>query len=129
MTDRLLVVEDTENILQVITVCLEANGYEVHAVQDGLAAVEETISWLPDLIVLDLLLPKMSGFLVLEALKQDLRTREIPVLVMSAKAQEEDIRRALTTGAADYLVKPFHPRDLVQRIQTILDIMKDGADQ
>ncbi len=120
LSERVLVVEDTEHIVRTVTMCLHAHGYEVRVASDGLTAVEEAIHWAPELILLDLLLPKMSGYLVLEALKQDLRTSSIPVLVMSAKAQDQDIKLARSLGAVDYLVKPFHPKQLVQMIQSTL---------
>lgn len=120
MSERVLLVEDTEHIVRTVTMCLSAHGYEVRVAGDGLTAVEEAIHWDPALILLDLLLPKMNGYLVLEALKQDPRTSGIPVLVMSAKAQEQDIKLARSLGAVDYLVKPFHPKQLVQIIRSTL---------
>lgn len=121
MAKKLLVVEDNRNILLGMRMALEARGYEVVVAQDGVSALEMAFDLKPDLVLLDLVLPKLDGFAVLEGLKKDHATRDIPVIVISAKAAEEDIRRARTLGASEYLVKPFDPAELAGTVAGILD--------
>lgn len=102
------------------TFCLESAGYRVTAVEDGVMALAALTEQPPDLVLLDLLLPRMSGFLVLEAMKEDSRMREIPVVVVSARSDDRDIERARTLGAREYLVKPFLPQDLLAVIARTL---------
>jgi DNA-binding response OmpR family regulator len=116
MSKKVLVVEDNKNILLGIRMALEARGYEVKIVQDGVAAMEEAFDYGPDLILLDLVIPKLDGFLVLEGLKKEEKTRGIPVVIISARAAETDIRKARELGADDYVVKPFSPESLASTI-------------
>jgi CheY-like chemotaxis protein len=114
MSKKVLVVEDIKNIIMVIRMALEARGYQVMVAQDGVTAMQEVFSFKPDLILLDLVIPKLDGFMVLEGLKKDEKTKDIPVVVVSAKAAEEDIKRAKELGADEYLVKPFTPEELAE---------------
>jgi len=107
-----LVVDDENNIRKSIEFCLEQAGYSVVTAQDGLSGMQEALETNPDLILLDLILPKMNGYLVCEALKSEESTRLIPIVIMSAKAQEEDIQKAMMHGADDYIIKPFTPNEL-----------------
>lgn len=120
MGKKVLVVEDSKNIITVVKMALEASGCEVRVAEDGLAAMEEVFSFEPDIILLDLLVPKLDGFMILESLKKEEKTRAIPVVVISAKASEEDIKRAKELGAKEYLVKPFTPKELTGAVARIL---------
>jgi DNA-binding response OmpR family regulator len=120
MGKKVLVVEDSKNIITVVKMALEASGCDVRVAEDGLAAMEEVFSFEPDIILLDLLVPKLDGFIVLESLKKEEKTRAIPVVVISAKASEEDIKRAKELGAEEYLVKPFTPKELTGAVARIL---------
>lgn len=113
---KILVVDDEKNILRTVSLCLESAQHQVVTAVDGAVAVEKAFDEDPDLILLDLLLPRMNGFLVIEALKADARTASIPIVVVSGKAQDEDVERALTLGADDFLVKPFSPAKLLERV-------------
>jgi DNA-binding response OmpR family regulator len=120
MAKKVLVIEDSRNIVAVVKIALEACGYEVKVAQDGVAAMEEVFASRPDLILLDLVIPKMDGFMVLEGLKKEEKTRNIPVIVISAKAAEEDIKRARELGASEYMVKPFNPEELRGTVAKVL---------
>jgi CheY-like chemotaxis protein len=112
MAGKVLLVEDEKNIILGVRTCLDAVGYHVEVVENGEAALEFVGRDKPDLILLDLLLPKIDGFEVLGVLKSDPATREIPVVVLTAKAGEEDRQRALELGANAYMTKPFRPQEL-----------------
>lgn len=122
---KVLIVEDEPNILLAVKMCMEQAGYEVITAQDGITAVQEAIDNHPDLILLDIVIPKMNGYLVCEALKQEESTRNIPVVVISARAQEEDIVRAKSIGAVDYIVKPFSPEELRSKVQKVIGMKKE----
>ncbi len=119
--ERILVVDDEKNILLVISKSLEIAGYDVIKAKDGLEAVEKAGEEDPDLILLDLRLPKMNGFLVLEAIKDDEQTTDIPVIVISARSTEEDFERVFSLGACDYLVKPIDQKTLLNAVEKYLE--------
>lgn len=118
MGKRILLVEDEKNIILGVRTCLDAVGYEVEVAENGELAMEAVQRSHPDLILLDLMLPKMNGFEVLESLKGDPETEAIPVVVLTAKAEEEDRQRATELGAEAYMTKPFKPQEL-------WDLLKD----
>ncbi|SDC29592.1 Response regulator receiver domain-containing protein [Candidatus Frackibacter sp. WG11] len=113
---RILLVEDTKNIILSVKMCLEGAGYEVAVVEDGVTAVDRALRQKPDLVLLDILIPKMNGYLVCEALREDDKTKDIPIVMLSAKAEEKDIKKAMKLGADDYLVKPFEPSELLDKV-------------
>ena len=113
---RILVVDDEERILNFLTTKLKASGYEVLTAPNGVKGLEQVQAQEPDLVVLDLLMPKMDG---LEMLKQ-LRTFSlVPVIILTAKGTDTDRIKGLKLGADDYLPKPFNPDELVARIEAI----------
>jgi DNA-binding response OmpR family regulator len=112
MAKKVLLVEDEKNIILGVRTCLDAVGYHVEVVEDGEAALENIGRDKPDLVLLDLLLPKVDGFEVLGTLKSNSETSAIPVIVLTAKAGEEDRQRALELGADAYMTKPFRPQEL-----------------
>ena len=107
---RILVVDDERDIREVVKTTLQDNGYKVVEASDGVeayaAAADATVAEKPDLIVLDLMLPKLNGFEVLEKLKQNPQTSYIPVVILTARGQAQDETRALRSGATDYMTKP-----------------------
>lgn len=121
MAQRILLVEDAPNLVLSIKMCLQKEGFDVSVATDGVAAVNKAFEEHPDLILLDIIIPKLSGYLFCEALKADERTKSIPIVVISAKAQQQDIKRAMELGAVDYLVKPFQPRELVQTVKKFIE--------
>ncbi|MDY6826174.1 MAG: response regulator [Bacillota bacterium] len=120
MSQRILLVEDEKNVILGVRTCLDAVGYQVDIVEDGEAALQYINRESPDLILLDLLLPKVDGFEVLKIVKGDEAKKEIPVIVLTAKAEEEDKQRALALGADDYMTKPFKPQALWDLLKNYL---------
>lgn len=117
---NILIIEDDVDIAELISFNLERNQYKTLITHNGLDGLNKAIETTPDLIVLDLMLPGMDGINVHKELKRDSRTRDIPVMMLTAKAQTQDRITGLETGADDYLTKPFSPKELVLRIQAIL---------
>ena len=113
---RILVVDDEERILNFLRAKLKALGYEVLTAGNGLEAVEQAQAQEPDLIVLDLIMPRMDGF---EALKELRSFSSVPVIILSAKGADVDKIKGLGLGADDYLQKPFNPDELVARIEAM----------
>ncbi len=118
--DRVLVVDDEADIVALVAFHLAKAGFKVSTATDGAEAFEQAKRELPSLIVLDLMLPGLSGFDVLEALRRNEPTRGIGVLMLTARNEEPDRLRGLSLGADDYLTKPFSPAELVLRVQAIL---------
>lgn len=116
----ILLVEDEPHIAFAVQMCLEQAGYRVETAADGVEGLDKAFSSRPALVLLDLLLPKLAGHLVLKALREDVRTRDIPVVVLSAVAKEAEKSVAFAEGAQDYLVKPFSPRDLTSTVRRYL---------
>ena len=117
---RILIVEDERDMADLIGMNLQRAGYEVVQAGDGVTGNEAAKRERPDLIVLDLMLPRRDGFAVFRELRRDPRTATIPVIMLTARAQTEDRIQGLTAGADDYLTKPFSPKELVLRVQAIL---------
>jgi CheY-like chemotaxis protein len=109
---RVLVVEDSSVIQRLISVCLRPAGFEVDTRSDGPSGLEAAFTTRPDLVILDVGLPRMDGWEVLERIRSDARTRAMKVLVLTAHAQEETRERADRGGADAFLTKPFRPDDL-----------------
>lgn len=112
MGKKILLVEDEKNIILGVRTCLDAVGYEVEVAENGELAMEAIERSHPNLILLDLMLPKFNGFEVLEILKSKPETSSIPIVVLTAKAEEKDRQRALGLGADAYMTKPFRPQEL-----------------
>ncbi len=112
MSQRVLVVEDSQVIQRLIEVCLRPAGFDVSTRDDGPSGLDAALADPPDLLILDVGLPKMDGWEVLSRLRADARTRELTVLVLTAHAQEETRERADRGGADAFLTKPFRPNDL-----------------
>lgn len=117
---RVLVVDDEPDVLLLCRVNLQHAGHDVLEAGDGEHGVALAVNELPDAIVLDLMLPAMDGYGVLAALRSDERTRAIPVLVLTAKAQREDRVRCWEEGAAEYMTKPFSPTVLTSALEQLL---------
>ena len=118
--ERILVVDDEEDLLELVNYNLSREGFRVECVATGEAALEAARKNLPDLIVLDLLLPSVDGLEICRRLKADEKTRHIPIIMLTAKSAESDMVSGLELGADDYMTKPFSPRVLLARIKAIL---------
>jgi DNA-binding response OmpR family regulator len=115
-----LIAEDDRDIRELVTAKLTAAGYEVQAYANGPAALAAIREHRPDVALLDVMMPGISGIEILSRLQEDAVTRTIPVILLTARSQEFDIRSGFAVGAADYIVKPFSPRDLVARVNAVL---------
>ena len=119
---KVLVVDDEVYILHILDFSLGAEGYEVITAADGEQALEKAISEKPDLIILDIMMPKMDGYETCKKIKQQPETKHIPVLLLTAKGRDIDRQRGFDSGADDYITKPFSPNKLIGRVQEILGI-------
>ena len=117
---RILVVDDEEDILELVNFNLTKEGHQVICTTTGEEAIEITRTKAPDLLVLDLMLPGINGLEVAKFLKNDPETREIPIVMLTAKGEESDIVAGLELGADDYVTKPFSPRILAARVKAVL---------
>jgi DNA-binding response OmpR family regulator len=116
-----LVVDDDPVILKLLEVNFEMEGFTVLVAHDGEEGIDVARSNQPDVIVSDIMMPKKSGLELVVALKEDTSTSEIPIILLSAKAQNADVRTGLEAGADDYVTKPFEPLDLVDRVNRLLE--------
>ena len=115
MARRILVVEDEAPIREMVCFVLEQNGYQPIEADDYDAAIARLVEPFPDLVLLDWMIPGGSGIQVIKHMKRDSQLREIPVMMLTARGEEEDRVKGLETGADDYLTKPFSPKELVAR--------------
>jgi len=132
MNNKVLVADDEEDVLNLVSSNLKNAGFTVLKATDGAAALAKARSDAPALIVLDLMLPEMSGLEVCKALKSDPATARIPIIMLTAKAEEIDRIVGFELGADDYITKPFSPRELVLRVKSVLrrafdEGLKDAA--
>jgi DNA-binding response OmpR family regulator len=114
---RILIAEDDPNQRRILQAYLEREGHEVVAVEDGRAAIDETRKRLPDLVVLDVMMPKVDGLDVCRVLRAD---SSIPIVLVTARSSEDDLLLGLDLGADDYITKPYSPRELTARVRTLL---------
>jgi two-component system, OmpR family, alkaline phosphatase synthesis response regulator PhoP len=117
---RILVVDDEIYIVHILDFSLGMEGYEVITALDGEQALEKARADKPDLIVLDIMMPKLDGYETCKILKAEPDTKDIPVILLSAKGRNVDQKIGFEVGADDYITKPFSPRKLVERINAIL---------
>lgn len=120
---KILIAEDERDIRELIAFTLQFAGHEAISVANGAEAVEKALEISPDLILMDVRMPKMTGYQACEALKQRPETKDIPVIFLSAKGQESEIQEGLDVGAVDYILKPFAPDDLTEQVERILGEM------
>jgi DNA-binding response OmpR family regulator len=116
----ILVAEDERDIRELIVITLQIAGFRVVDVPNGEEAVKKATEITPDLILMDVRMPKMTGFEACKALKREEKTRDIPIIFLSAKGREGEISMGLELGAEEYFLKPFAPDDLIRRVNRIL---------
>ena len=121
---KILVVDDEINITQILEFSIGAEGYEVLTALNGEDAVDKARRELPDLIILDVMMPKIDGYEACRILKANPLTKNIPVILLTAKGREIDKKLGYEVGAADYIVKPFSPNKLIDRIHEVLSCAK-----
>lgn len=120
MGKKILVVDDEVQLVEMVKIRLEAAGYGVVCAYDGLDALEKAKKEKPDLIILDLMLPKMDGYKVCGLLKNDSRYSNIPIIMFTARAQDEDAALGRSLGAEAYVTKPFDPKLLLGKIAELI---------
>ncbi|MDH5661890.1 MAG: response regulator [Elusimicrobiota bacterium] len=118
---KILIVEDDPTTVQLIEFLLKKNDYEVLIAHNGVEALEISKKEKSDLILMDVMMPKMDGIEAIEKLKKDENTRDIPIVILSALGQEMDVMRGLQAGASSYIVKPFSPKELLDEIKAKLE--------
>ncbi len=119
---KVLVVDDELGIVEIVRVNLEVEGFEVASADDGAGALRLAREFHPDLVILDVMLPDLDGWNVLAELEATPSLAGIPVVMLTARAADEDILRGLEEGAVDYITKPFYPEDLVASVKIILNV-------
>jgi two-component system alkaline phosphatase synthesis response regulator PhoP len=126
MGKRILIADDEQDIKDVMEMFLDAQGYEVETAYDGLDALDRARTWMPDAILLDIMMPVMDGIDVCRQLKADEKTKAIPIIMVSAASKREKESEAFEAGASDYILKPFEPPDLIQILEKHLGDQDDG---
>ena len=118
---NVLLVDDDPVILKLLQVNFEMEGFNVSTANDGVEGLEKARAERPDIVLLDIMMPRMDGLQVTKALKGDPETKDIPIILLSAKAQASDIQAGKDIGADDYLTKPFDPLELLERVNELLE--------
>jgi len=117
---KILVVDDEPDVTDLLTYTLKSKGFTVEAVNDPNASIGLARSFLPDLVILDVMMPEITGIQICRMLRADPQLKHVPVIFLTAKAEEDDRIHGLETGADDYVAKPFSPRELTLRVQALL---------
>ncbi len=118
---KILIAEDSATIRRLVAARLAADGYDVVEAADGEEALDLARSNRPDLLILDKVMPKLDGFEVVRALREDPATRKVPIVMLTAQTSEEDVLGGLGLGVEEYMPKPFSPRELSARVRRTLD--------
>ena len=124
MAKKILVADDEPYILMALTDAVEMEGYDCVTAVNGKEAVEKAREEMPDLILLDIMMPYKDGYEACEELKADDQTKNIPIIMLTAKSQQVDIQRGKEVGADDYITKPFRPSTLRKKFNEVLDARK-----
>lgn len=122
---KILIVDDERPTVRIIEVNLERAGYEVIKAYDGVEALEQVKEHQPDMVVLDVMMPRMDGFEVLKHLQDDPRYRSIPVIMLTCKDQDADIFKGWASGVSSYLTKPYNPRELLVHVERIFQSLDE----
>ena len=117
---RVLVVDDDPVILELLRINFEIEGYEVLAATDGEQGLAKAREEEPDVVLCDIMMPRLDGIEVVTQLRGDPRTAHLPIVLLSAKAQKVEVDRGLAAGADDYVTKPFDPLELLERVNAVL---------
>ncbi len=118
---KILIAEDERDIRDLVAFTLRFAGYEVVTVENGAEAVDAAPVEMPDLILMDVRMPRMTGYEACKHIKADERVKHIPVVFLSAKGQDSEIQAGLNAGASEYLLKPFAPMELTEKVRELLE--------
>ena len=127
MPKKILACDDEKHIVRLVQVNLERAGYEVITAGDGKEALQKVEEETPDLVVLDVMMPYMDGFEVLQSMRRNPATRDIPVIMLTAKAQDADVFKGWQSGVDCYLTKPFNPMELIAFVKRIFKSLEDAS--
>jgi DNA-binding response OmpR family regulator len=119
-TLKVLVIDDEPAILELLRINFEMEGFTVVSAPDGRAGLEKAREELPDVVISDIMMPGLDGLQLMRLLRDDPRTADLPVILLSAKAQNAEVQRGLDLGADDYVTKPFDPLELLDRVNSVL---------
>ena len=119
--NRILIVEDEESLLKLESILLSSKGYNVTGVMDGRSALDEISANPPDLVILDIMLPELDGFEVCRHIKENPATKNIPVVMLTAKKNSQDYARGMEMGADAYMTKPFKSAKVIETIEGLLN--------
>ena len=125
---KILAVDDEKHIVRLVQITLEKEGYELITASNGREALEKVASEKPDLVVMDVMMPEMDGLEALSKMKSDPMTSDIPVIMLTAKAQDSDVFRGWQSGADLYLTKPFNPAELVTFVKRLFEGQGESGD-
>jgi len=120
MAERILIVDDDATMVNLLSTILEIDGFVTRKALSGREALEELAKELPDLVLLDIMMPEMDGFEVLARLRDNPSTEKLPIIMLTARTDDKDIFEGWRRGADEYVTKPFDPRELVMTIRTVL---------
>jgi two-component system phosphate regulon response regulator PhoB len=124
---KILIVDDESDVTELLAYTLKAKGYVVETVNDPSRSIGIARTFLPDLVILDVMMPDLNGIQICRMLRADAKLKKVPVVFLTAKAEESDRIQGLEMGADDYICKPFSTKELVLRVQTILRRMREGV--
>lgn len=120
MATRILIADDEQNIVISLEFLMKREGFEVSIAQDGAEAIEKIRSEMPDLVLLDVMMPKKSGFEVCQEIKSDPTLQAVRILMLTAKGRDTEVAKGLALGADGYMTKPFSTKELVERVRSML---------
>ncbi len=118
---KILIVDDEQDIVETLKFMLEAQGYECYCAYDGETGLSMAKEIIPDLMILDVMMPKMNGYKISRLLKYDAKYKDIPILMITARSQEEDKLIGQETGANEYITKPFDLDEVIEKVKEYLD--------
>ena len=118
---KVLIAEDEETIVESLSFLMEKEGYDVSVATDGQTAIKMIARDIPDMVLLDVMMPCCDGFEVVRAVRADPKTKPIPIMMLTAKTREVDRRKGLELGVDDFVTKPFSTRDVVSRVKALLE--------
>ncbi len=118
---KVLIAEDEETIVESLSFLMEKEGYDVSVATDGQTAIKMIARDIPDMVLLDVMMPGCDGFEVVRAVRADPKTKPIPIMMLTAKTREVDRRKGLELGVDDFVTKPFSTRDVVSRVKALLE--------
>lgn len=121
MSKRVLIVDDEPNIVISLEFLMKREGFAVSVARDGEEALERIRAERPDLVILDVMMPKLNGFEVCETVRTDPQLAAVRILMLTAKGRQAEMRKGISLGADAYIAKPFSTRDLVDRVKSLLD--------